>query len=112
VTCSTIYIFTGPDQYYLVPLLLLGAFYGYSSVVLCNWISTPVLFPVIFSSTAIGICNVLARLATILAPQVAELEQPLPMIIISVMGSVSAFGALLFSPYKPPEVKALLEQHH
>ncbi|TNV80154.1 hypothetical protein FGO68_gene7510 [Halteria grandinella] len=100
ITCSTLFIFLSPSYEYLVPLILLGAFYGYSSVVLVNWISTPQLFPVIYSSSAIGVCNVFARFATIVAPQVAEIEQPIPMVVISVMGAISAMGCLMLKPYK------------
>lgn len=73
VVCSFVYITFGHASELLVPLLLLGAFYGFSSVVSLNWVATPYLFPVIYASSTQGLCNVLARLATILAPQFAEL---------------------------------------
>ncbi|TNV80535.1 hypothetical protein FGO68_gene17354 [Halteria grandinella] len=103
ISCSTLYIFLDQEQGYLVPFILLGAFYGYSSISLINWISTPSLFPVSFSSSAIGICNFLARLATIVAPQVSEMEQPLPMVIISIMASVSALGSFFLVPINESE---------
>lgn len=73
VSCSLIMTIIGPEHDHLLPFLLLGSFYGYCSVVLVNWIATPSLFPVIYTSSIQGTCNLLARMATILAPQVAEL---------------------------------------
>ena len=74
VICSFVYIAFGHEHEIMIPFLLLGAFYGFSSVVMLNWVATPYLFPVIYASSTQGLCNVLARLATILAPQLAELE--------------------------------------
>jgi hypothetical protein len=79
-------------------LLLLGSFYGFSSVVSLNWVATPYLFPVIYASSTQGLCNVLARLATILAPQLAELPQPIPMIIVTCLGLLAGFSVIFLKP--------------
>ena len=39
------------------------------------------IFPAIFAGTAFGLCNLGAKLATILAPMLAEVNPPAPMII-------------------------------
>ena len=40
------------------------------------------IFPVIKRATAIGICNFIARTLTILAPIVAELDRPIPILTL------------------------------
>ena len=42
------------------------------------------IFPPLFSSTIFGICNTFSRILTILAPMVAELQEPIPKIIFTV----------------------------
>ena len=39
------------------------------------------MFPFFKRTTAVGICNFVARLITIFAPLVAELDRPIPMYI-------------------------------
>jgi len=51
------------------------------------------LFPVLFAATAMGICNTVARIVTIAAPSLAEVEGPAPMLIcagICLMGAVAS----------------------
>ena len=40
------------------------------------------IFPIIKRATAIGICNFIARTLTILAPIVAELDRPIPILTL------------------------------
>ena len=51
------------------------------------------LFPIVFSSTSMGICNIIARIVTSVAPIVAEIDQPTPEIIFSTL----CFLALILS---------------
>ncbi len=39
------------------------------------------VFPTLFAATAMGICNLLARIITILSPQVAEWPGNAPMVV-------------------------------
>ena len=87
--CSTAFFTFGHAYEPLIPFLLLGAFFGYTSVLLTNWIATPYLFPVLYATSTQGFCNAIARFAAILAPQLAELPQPLPMLIVSALTLVS-----------------------
>ena len=48
------------------------------------------IFPVIFAGTAFGICNIGAKLATILSPYFAEVQPPVPMIIFTILAAVAA----------------------
>jgi len=47
-------------------------------------------FPVAYSSSVFGFCNVASRFTTILAPFFAELPQPYPMLVFSLvnLGSI------------------------
>lgn len=64
-----------------------------------NWIATPHLFPVLYTSSTQGLCNFISRLVAILAPLVAEVVvQPYPMVIVSVMGGIAAFMAFFLKP--------------
>jgi len=51
--------------------------------------STCELFPTLFGATALGICNVTARVLTIAAPIVAESPRPIPMIILTTSCAVA-----------------------
>ena len=51
-----------------VPLVLLAASFGTSSALNIDWNSNALLFPVIYSSSTNGICNLFARLSTIVSP--------------------------------------------
>ena len=73
----------------LVPFLLLFTMYGVSASCMNNWLSNSRLFPVMYASSTHGIVSFFARLSNILAPQVAELTQPAPMLVIF-LGSLSA----------------------
>ena len=42
-------------------------------------------FPIVFNTTTMGICNVVARTCTVFAPIIAEVSQPTPAIIFSVL---------------------------
>jgi len=57
-----------------------------------NWVANSELFPVIYASSTNGICNLFGRFASALAPLIAEIEQPYPMVIIcfaSVLATIS-----------------------
>jgi len=48
------------------------------------------LFPATYSSTTFGLCNFVARLASMLAPIFAEFPKPIPMTIFCIMAGVAA----------------------
>lgn len=85
------------DNYrsYMVPICLFLMNSGVSASFGNLYIGHLDLFPVVFASTAMGICNISARCITIFAPVVAELTEPTPEIIFTVMcvtgGIISLF---------------------
>jgi multidrug transporter EmrE-like cation transporter len=48
------------------------------------------VFPPLYQTTVFGICNLFCRLATVVAPQVAEMSQPVPMIIYTTVALIGA----------------------
>ena len=56
----------------LMPLFLLISRIGNSSLFNLVYAANAEMFPTLFAGTAMGICNLLARICTIFAPQVAE----------------------------------------
>jgi hypothetical protein len=58
------------------------------------------LFPAIFAGSAFGFCTVGAKLISILAPLMAELSPPLPMIILIGLASLGAVLSLLLKATK------------
>ena len=87
---SVLYLTLSKFDPILVPIFLLMTAYGLSSACMVNWLTNSMLFPTNFQSSTNGICSVFARLSNILAPQVAELGQPIPMIVVAVIGFTAA----------------------
>jgi hypothetical protein len=54
------------------PLLVALAVYGLTSCFNLVYVTHTHIFPTLFSATAMGICNFIARIATCAAPEVAE----------------------------------------
>ena len=54
------------------------------------------IFPLMQRATAIGICQFIARGLTVFSPMIAELDDPLPMFILSFIVLTGLIGALFF----------------
>ena len=74
----------------LIATFVLFAEFGISFAFNMAYVATPMMFPTALCSTAFGICNVFARFATILSPLIAELPDPVPMSVFTVMCIASA----------------------
>lgn len=77
----------------LIPIFVLLAKAGVSGTFNLCYLANAQIFPAIFAGTAFGFCNIGAKLATILAPMIAEVNPPAPMIIFT----ISAAGACLLT---------------
>ena len=53
---------------WIFPALVLIAKFGIAAAFNLDYVSNSVLFPTLFTATAMGFCNFLARIATILSP--------------------------------------------
>jgi len=70
---------------YVVPACLFLMNFGSSATFGNLYIGHMDLFPVVFSTTSMGICNIVARLCTVFAPVVAEIDEPTPEILITIL---------------------------
>lgn len=68
------------------------------------YLANSTIFPAIFAGTAFGMCNIGGKLFTIIAPLLAEVEKPVPMIIFSIVSGVAVFAALMLRPPKSAEL--------
>ena len=55
------------------------------------------IFPQSLRATSIGICNFVARLITISAPEVNELKKPYPMMCLMAMLSIAVVNSMFLS---------------
>ncbi len=78
----------------LVPIMISIARSGIKVTFDICYLGNSFLFPAIFAGTAFGICNVGAKIFTILSPELAEVSPPTPMIVFSVLAASSAFISL------------------
>ena len=86
----------------LIPIFILLAKAGVSGTFNLCYLANAQIFPAIFAGTAFGFCNIGAKLATILAPLIAEVDPPVPMIIFTISASVA--GVLSMMIRKDPAV--------
>ena len=65
------------------PAIVLFARFGVALSFGVNYISNSFLFPTLFAATAIGLCNCVARSFTTISPILAQMDEPLPMILFT-----------------------------
>ena len=79
---------------YVVPASILVLSFGYCGAFMSLFLGHFDLFPVVFSTTTLGICNVFARFATVGAPLIAEIPEPLPqnlLLVLSIIAMATSF---------------------
>ena len=69
-----------------------------------NYAANSYFFPTLFATTALGICNFLARLASAFSFVVGEMEEPLPMYLFTILCGLSIIAAFFL---KTSEEKSL-----
>lgn len=83
----------------LMPVFTMVTKFGLGAAMLSCYtacLSDDKIFPLKKRATAIGICNIFARSATILAPQVNELKAPLPMLSFLIINTISFVASFSF----------------
>eukprot|EP00347_Sterkiella_histriomuscorum_P017063 403350803 len=93
------------DQVHLIPVFILLARFGVGSTFNICYLANSQMFPTIFSGTAFGICNIFAKLATIISPMLAEVERPVPMTVFTILSGLAGFLALFLIKDDSKEVK-------
>jgi MFS family permease len=86
-------MFSGTNKYLIVIFVLISRFGINSAFTLC-YIITADYFPSIVTSRVFGLCSVFSRMATILSPMIAEFEPPVPMIIYSIVCTITMISSL------------------
>lgn len=84
-----------PAVGYEIAGFVLLAKFGISFAFNLVYVITPTLFPTDLCSTAFGVCNSFAMLSSVLSPMIAELTDPLPMLVFG-FTSVTATVASVF----------------
>ena len=82
------------DSWYF-SVLVLFAKYGVALSFGLNYMSNSHLFPTLFAATAIGLCNTFARSFSAVSPIIAQIDEPLPMILFTVTSAIT-LGAIFF----------------
>lgn len=83
------------QESWLFPLFILVAKFGISSAFNIVYVSHSEVFPVLFAATALGICNFITRIFTGISPILAQIEEPFPMVIftlLSLLGIIIVWG--------------------
>ncbi len=95
--------FIDPQYEYLIIICLLLTKFGVSSSMSLCFLVTSEYFPIIYSATVFGACNVIARVISIFAPLIAEINPPLPMMIYAVFCFFSVIGTSYLTKDKKAE---------
>lgn len=74
---------------YFVPICLFVMGTGMTATFGVLYIGHMDLFPIVFSTTSMGLCNIMARFLTIFAPIVAEIDEPVPATIFTILCCVA-----------------------
>jgi hypothetical protein len=91
----------GDSNKSLIPVFVLFSKAGVTATFNLCYLANAQIFPAIFAGTAFGICNIGAKFTTILAPLMAEVKPPVPMILFCFTATVA--GSLSFFIKKDPE---------
>jgi len=86
-------LFLGVEDVDWIPVFITFAKGGIAAAFTIIYIASAELFPTLFTATALGICNFFARFLTILAPGIAELDEPVPMAVFCSL----CIGAIVFA---------------
>lgn len=85
-------IFLGTENKLWMPIFVMISKFGIAGCFTLCYVSNSHVFPTLFASTAIGICNFISRFLTIFSAEIAEIEPPWPMILFS---SLTALGVIV-----------------
>jgi hypothetical protein len=86
-------IFIDPSSNRTILIFLFLTKFGVSSSVNLCYLVTSEYFPIIYSATVFGACCLFARVVSMFAPLIAEVKEPLPMIIYTMFCVFSMIGS-------------------
>lgn len=79
----------------IVPVMITFARSGIKATFDICYLANGTLFPAIFAGTSFGLCNMGAKIATIMSPMLAEVPPPVPMITFTVVAGLAALLATM-----------------
>ena len=84
-------------QEHMITILVLITRYGINSAFTLCYLITADYFPSIISSQIFGICNVFSRFSTIMAPLIAEVDPPIPMLVYCLVCTMTTFASMFLT---------------
>ena len=84
---SLLVIFNRSDIW--TPFILMLARFGFSQAFPASYLSVMFFYPAILTGTAMGVCMTVSKVATVMAPMVAEVHSPLNLIILMIIGALA-----------------------
>ncbi len=86
-TGAVLYLSLAKNHEDIVPFILILGKFGLSAAFNLVYVANSI-FPTVYATTTMGICSIFARITTIFAPMIAEAEDPIPMIIFTVLTGI------------------------
>jgi MFS family permease len=93
-------IFWYKEQWVVLASVFLSRFGIAASFTLVYYVNQEI-FPALFVPFSFTVCNFLARLLGIAAPQIAEIPKPFPVLSFIAMGGIAVFSILFLRKVKP-----------
>jgi MFS family permease len=91
---------TPPTYMGVILTCLILTKFGVSSALSLCFLVTSEYFPMEYCSTVFGACNIMARITSILAPLIAELSPPTPMICYVIFCGLSVMAVFMLDKKK------------
>ena len=81
------------DSDLLTPVLLLVNRFFFSQAYVLSYLSIVLLYPTVLAASAGGICVMVSKCVTIIAPMIAEVRSPLNLLIVLCVSLAAAIGS-------------------
>lgn len=85
-------IILGTSNETWMPVFVMISKFGIAGCFTICYVSNSHVFPTLFCSTAIGICNFVSRFLSIFSAEIAEVAPPVPMVIFSVLTALGTIA--------------------
>ena len=87
-TIGSIFLIIFYDREDLLPYFIIFTKFGVAAVINMLLIASVMLFPTQFTAAVFGYCNMIGRLFTVMSSLVAELDEPLNLMIFAVVACI------------------------
>ena len=97
---AILFTLSDTDASYSFVFFVMCARFGVAAAFNIVYVGHPRMFPTLFSITSMGFCNIFARTVTFFAPIIAEVDEPTPIVIFTVLCTVTTFSAFFLKEAK------------